>query len=58
MDVNRTFWVDRPVFVTGATGLLGSWLTGELVAIGASVVVLVRDWVPESEFFKMAVLPT
>lgn len=52
MDLSRKFWVDRPVFVTGATGLLGSWLTSELVALGANVVVLVRDWVPESEFFQ------
>ena len=26
-----SFWRDRPVFVTGATGLLGSWLVPELV---------------------------
>jgi CDP-glucose 4,6-dehydratase len=42
------FWSDRRVFVTGATGLLGSWLTPELLASGASVVCLIRDWVPRS----------
>ncbi len=52
MDLSDTFWLDRPVFVTGATGLLGSWLTSALVALGANVTVLVRDWVPESEFFQ------
>ncbi len=49
-DVNDSFWVDRPVFVTGATGLLGSALTGELIARGASTVCLVRDWVADSRF--------
>ncbi len=48
--MNRTFWADRSVFVTGATGLLGSWLTEELVRRGANVVCLVRDWVPRSRF--------
>ena len=44
-----SFWRDRPVFVTGASGLLGSWLVRQLLAAGADVVALVRDWVPRSE---------
>ena len=44
-----SFWRDRPTLVTGATGLVGSWLVRSLVAQGASVVCLVRDWVPQSE---------
>lgn len=28
------FWQDRSVFITGCTGLLGSWMTQELVARG------------------------
>lgn len=44
-----TFWQQRNVFVTGATGLLGSWLTAELLDRGANPVCLVRDWVPDSE---------
>ncbi len=47
-----SFWRDRPVFVTGATGLVGSWLTGRLLSAGAPVVCLVRDRVPQSEFFR------
>ena len=43
-----SFWTDRNVFVTGATGLLGSHLTEELLARGARVTILVRDWVPDS----------
>lgn len=42
------FWDDRNVFVTGCTGILGSWMTRELVARGANVVGLVRDRVPRS----------
>ncbi|MGH7712761.1 MAG: NAD-dependent epimerase/dehydratase family protein [Gemmatimonadaceae bacterium] len=42
-------WKDAKVFVSGATGLLGSHLTAELVRRGATVVCLVRDWVPDSE---------
>src|SRR5262245_36441825 len=52
MDLNPKVWLDRRVFVTGATGLLGNWLTHKLVALGADVVVLIRDWVPESELFQ------
>jgi CDP-glucose 4,6-dehydratase len=40
------------VLVTGATGLLGGWLTRCLTAAGASVVCLVRDWVPQSELVR------
>ena len=43
-----TFWTDRKVAVTGATGLLGSHLTAELVDRGADVVVLQRDEVASS----------
>jgi CDP-glucose 4,6-dehydratase len=46
------FWRERPVLVTGCTGLLGSWLTKLLLKRGATVVGLVRDWVPESELFR------
>ena len=44
----NSHWHDRPVFVTGATGLLGGWLVRRLVEEGASVTALVRDWVPQS----------
>jgi CDP-glucose 4,6-dehydratase len=43
-----SFWQNRNVFVTGASGLLGSWTVQELVARGANVVALLRDWVPAS----------
>jgi CDP-glucose 4,6-dehydratase len=46
------FWLDRPVFVTGATGLLGGWLVHRLLDSRADVVCLVRDWVPQSELVR------
>ena len=47
---SSSFWLDRPTFVTGATGLIGGWLVKSLLAAGADVVCLVRDWVPQSIF--------
>lgn len=52
MAVNSSFWRDRPVFVTGGTGLVGVWLIRRLVEAGADVVCLVRDWVPQSELVQ------
>jgi CDP-glucose 4,6-dehydratase len=46
------FWRDRPVFVTGATGLVGAWLVRYLVNAGADVVCLIRDWIPQSEVIR------
>ena len=42
--MNDTFWQDRSTLVTGATGLVGGWLVPRLLAAGADVVCLVRDW--------------
>jgi CDP-glucose 4,6-dehydratase len=50
------FWLDRPTFVTGATGLVGGWLVDQLLAAGADVVCLVRDWVPQSETVRARTL--
>ena len=49
---NSEFWMDRPVFVTGASGLIGGWLVKQLLALGADVVCLLRDWVPQSELVQ------
>ena len=38
--------------MTGATGLVGGWLTRRLRGAGADVVCLVRDWVPQSELVR------
>lgn len=54
--MGSSFWLDRPTFVTGATGLVGSWLVKRLVEAGADVVCLVRDWVPQSELVRTGLL--
>ncbi len=50
--MDASFWRHRRVFVTGCTGILGSWLTERLVALGAQVVGLVRDRVPRSNLIR------
>ena len=53
---SAAFWRDRPTLVTGATGLVGAWTVRRLVALGADVVCLVRDWVPQSELVRAGLL--
>ena len=40
---DKSFWESRSVFITGAIGFLGSWLTQRLVELGAHITVLVHD---------------
>ena len=49
---SSSFWRDRPTLVTGATGLIGSWLVKRLLASGGDVICLIRDWVPQSELVR------
>jgi len=51
-----SFWLDRPTFVTGATGQLGGWLVQRLLTAGADVVCLVRDWVPQCELVRTGLI--
>lgn len=51
-DVEPMNWSEERVFVTGATGLVGSWLVRRLVEQGAYVVALIRDWDPRSEVIR------
>lgn len=46
--VNKNYWQRRNVLITGCSGLVGGWLTKELVEAGADVVGIVRDWVPQA----------
>ena len=49
---NSINWQDKRVFITGATGLVGQWLTRALLARGADLVILVRDGVPPMHEFN------
>lgn len=45
-------WKQHRVFITGATGLVGSWLVKRLLEEEAYVVALVLDWDPQSELIR------
>jgi CDP-glucose 4,6-dehydratase len=45
-------WSGRRVFVTGASGFVGSWLVKALLKRGAQVVVLIRDLDHHSELIR------
>jgi CDP-glucose 4,6-dehydratase len=49
---NASFWEGRSVFVTGGTGLVGSWLVKKLLAARAQIVLLVKDTHPHSEISR------
>ena len=48
----RDGWSGRRVLVTGATGMIGSWLAKELLDAGATVTALVLDEDPQSELVR------
>lgn len=50
--MKNSFWKDRRVFVTGATGMLGSWLVKYLLKLKAHIVVLIQDSNPQSELYR------
>lgn len=50
------FWSNKKVFITGATGLVGFWLTQKLVELGAHVVALIRDQDPQSELYRSGLI--
>ena len=52
MASEGSFWKGRAVLVTGASGLVGSWLVKSLLDLQARPVCLVRDLVPDSIFFS------
>ncbi|MBI4538004.1 MAG: GDP-mannose 4,6-dehydratase [Gemmatimonadetes bacterium] len=52
MDVTGEPWRARRVLVTGATGMIGSWLVRDLLAARAEVFALVRDADPQSELVR------
>lgn len=51
-EQSKLFWSGRSVFVTGGTGLIGSWLVKKLLAANARVALLVKDINPISEISR------
>lgn len=51
--MKKEFWKNKVVLVTGITGLVGSSLGARLVKLGAKVIGIVRDEVPESNFYRL-----
>ena len=56
VDLPDSFWLDRSVLVTGATGLVGGWVVRRLIASRADVICLVRDWIPQSELVRSGLI--
>jgi CDP-glucose 4,6-dehydratase len=52
LSLAQAFWRDKRVLVTGATGIVGSWLIKELLGQGAFVAALVLDADPQTELFR------
>lgn len=52
MASDAHFWLGRRVLVTGATGIVGSWVVKDLANKGSDVVAFVLDANPQSELYR------
>lgn len=50
--MNKEFWRNRNVFITGCSGFLGSYMVKLLIECGANVTGLIRDFTPKSDIYK------
>lgn len=50
--MNKEFWRNRNVFITGCSGFLGSYMVKLLIECGANVTGLIRDFTPKSDVYK------
>lgn len=46
--MDKTFWKNRNVFITGCNGFLGSWIVNYLLDANVKIIGLIKDWVPKS----------
>jgi CDP-glucose 4,6-dehydratase len=54
--MTTNFWNNKRVLITGASGLVGSWLTKALIEKKAYVIILLRDYDPQSELIRSQVI--
>ena len=52
LDNRGNWWADKRVLVTGATGIIGSWLTKQLLDCEAEVVALIKEAEARSELYR------
>ncbi|HOR85789.1 MAG TPA: GDP-mannose 4,6-dehydratase [Bacillota bacterium] len=50
--MNKQYWNNKNVFVTGCSGFLGSHMVKTLTAAGANVTGLIRDYTPKSYLYN------
>lgn len=50
ISMKNNYWKGKNIFITGANGFVGSWLTQRIVDLGSNVICLIRDVIPESWF--------
>jgi CDP-glucose 4,6-dehydratase len=51
--MDREFWRNRNVFITGCSGFLGSYMVKLLTQCGANVTGLIRDFTPKSDLYNI-----
>lgn len=56
MPNDSQFWAGRRVLVTGATGIVGSWVVKDLLSMSAEVVALVLDANPQSDVYRSGLI--
>ena len=54
LGMNRTFWKDKKVLITGHTGFKGSWLSLWLQSLGANIVGYALDPPTQPSLFEIA----
>lgn len=52
VNPNADFWKGRKVLVTGASGIVGSWLVKDLLKLSADVVALILEENKDSELYR------